>query len=60
MECHEPRAAFGSSESSPVTASLDHDGRTVRTLDGSISAHEEHTIMFAANGPVVLAAATCG
>jgi methionyl aminopeptidase len=37
---------------------VDRDGWTVRTLDGSTSAHEEHTIMVAANGPVVLTAGT--
>ena len=37
---------------------LDRDGWTVRALDGSPSAHEEHTIMVAAGGPVVLIADT--
>src|SRR5450755_113815 len=32
---------------------LDRDGWTVRTADGSLSAHAEHTIMVAKNGPVV-------
>jgi methionyl aminopeptidase len=36
---------------------LDRDGWTVRTVDRSISAHEEHTIMVAEGGPVVLTAA---
>jgi methionyl aminopeptidase len=36
---------------------LDRDGWTVRTADGSLSAHAEHTIMVANNGPVVLTAA---
>jgi methionyl aminopeptidase len=35
---------------------LDRDGWTVRTRDRSLSAHEEHTIMVAAGGPVVLTA----
>ncbi len=35
---------------------LDRDGWTVRTADHCRSAHEEHTIMVAANGPVVLTA----
>jgi methionyl aminopeptidase len=35
----------------------DPDGWTVRTADGSLSAHSEHTIMVAVGGPVVLTAA---
>lgn len=35
----------------------DPDRWTVRTVDGSRSAHEEHTIMVSENGPVVLTAA---
>jgi methionyl aminopeptidase len=35
---------------------LTRDGWTVRTVDGSLAAHEEHTIMVAENGPVVLTA----
>ena len=35
---------------------MDRDGWTVRTRDGSLSAHEEHTIMVAAGGPLVLTA----
>jgi methionyl aminopeptidase len=35
---------------------LDHDGWTVRTRDGMPSAHEEHTVMVATGGPVVLTA----
>jgi methionyl aminopeptidase len=35
---------------------LDRDGWTVRTADRAITAHEEHTIMVAQNGPVVLTA----
>lgn len=35
---------------------LDRDGWTVRTRDGTVSAHEEHTIMVATGGPVVLTA----
>jgi methionyl aminopeptidase len=33
---------------------LERDGWTVRTVDGCLSAHEEHTIMVAKHGPVVL------
>ncbi|MDQ6607659.1 MAG: type I methionyl aminopeptidase [Actinomycetota bacterium] len=36
---------------------LDRDGWTVRTADHSLSTHEEHTIMVAAGGPVVLTGA---
>lgn len=36
---------------------LDRDGWTVRTADGSRTAHAEHTIMVSKNGPVVLTAA---
>jgi methionyl aminopeptidase len=36
---------------------LDADGWTVRSADRSVSAHEEHTIMVAECGPVVLTAA---
>jgi methionyl aminopeptidase len=35
---------------------LDSDGWTVRTLDGSLSAHEEHTLMVSPGGPLVLTA----
>jgi len=35
---------------------LERDGWTVRTRDGTASAHEEHTIMVATRGPVVLTA----
>jgi methionyl aminopeptidase len=35
---------------------VDPDGWTVRTHDRSLSAHEEHTIMISAGGPVVLTA----
>jgi methionyl aminopeptidase len=37
---------------------VDPDGWTVRTADRSISAHEEHTIMVADGGPLVLTAAS--
>jgi methionyl aminopeptidase len=35
---------------------MEPDGWTVRTADGSLSAHEEHTVMVAPGGPVVLTA----
>jgi methionyl aminopeptidase len=34
--------------------SVDADGWTTRTADGSISAHEEHTVVVAPNGPLLL------
>ncbi len=37
---------------------LDQDGWTVRTADRAVTAHEEHTIMVAEDGPLVLTAAT--
>jgi methionyl aminopeptidase len=51
----EPMVAAGR----PLVA-LDPDGWTVRTVDRSPSAHEEHTIMVAPGGPVVLTAAAAG
>jgi methionyl aminopeptidase len=36
---------------------VDRDGWTVRTLDGALSAHEEHTIVVSEGGPLVLTAA---
>jgi methionyl aminopeptidase len=39
-----------------VSLRVDRDGWTVRTEDGTPSAHEEHTIMVASGGPVVLTA----
>ncbi len=35
---------------------LDRDGWTVRTADHGLSSHEEHTIMVAEGGPVILTA----
>ena len=35
---------------------VDRDGWTVRTADHSLAAHDEHTIMVAENGPLVLTA----
>lgn len=37
----------------PVTV-VDADGWTVRTADGSLSAHAEHTVAVTADGPEVL------
>ncbi len=35
---------------------IDHDGWTIRSADGSLAAHFEHTIALTAAGPVVLTA----
>jgi methionyl aminopeptidase len=45
----EPMLASGSTQ-----LRIDHDGWTVRARNGRPSAHEEHTIMVATDGPVVL------
>jgi methionyl aminopeptidase len=45
----EPMVAAGN-----PAITLGRDGWTVRTVDGSPAAHEEHTIMVAEHGPVVL------
>ncbi len=37
--------------------SLDDDGWTVRTADGSLSAHYEHTIVITKGEPLLLTAA---
>ena len=48
----EPMIAAGSGE--PVE---DRDGWTIRTRDGSLSAHHEHTIMITGGAPVIFTAA---
>ena len=48
----EPMIAAGSSQ--PVTAA---DGWTIRTRDGSLSAHYEHTLVITAGEPLILTAA---
>jgi methionyl aminopeptidase len=45
----EPMISAGSSE-----CFEDADGWTIRTADGSLAAHHEHTLVITANGPVVL------
>jgi len=35
----------------------DKDGWTIRTRDGSLSAHYEHTLVITADAPLVLTAA---
>ena len=35
-------------------SSLDDDGWTARTIDGSLSAQFEHTIAITAEGPLIL------
>ncbi len=37
--------------------SLDRDGWTVRTADGSLSAHYEHTVVITKGAPLLLTAA---
>jgi len=46
--CIEPMFNAGSAETA-----VDPDGWTVRTVDGSLSAHWEHTICLTPDGPVV-------
>lgn len=46
--CVEPMFNLGSWETT-----VDGDGWTVRTLDGSLSAHFEHTVAITPDGPVV-------
>jgi methionyl aminopeptidase len=48
----EPMISAGSAE--PIE---DRDGWTIRTRDGSLAAHHEHTILITRGGPVVLTAA---
>ena len=48
----EPMISAGSGE--PVD---DRDGWTIRTRDGSLSAHHEHTILITRGAPVILTAA---
>ena len=48
----EPIIAVGTSN-----VSLDRDGWTVRTADGSLSAHYEHTIVITKREPILLTAA---
>ena len=48
------------SQSNPnpiTTVKTDDDGWTIRTLDGTFSAHFEHTIAVTADGPLVLSKA---
>jgi len=47
----EPMISAGSAE-----ARNDSDGWTVRTSDGSLSAHTEHTLVITKGAPVVLTA----
>jgi methionyl aminopeptidase len=49
----EPMVSVGSTRY--VEAS---DGWTLRTLDGSLAAHHEHTIVITREAPVVLTSAT--
>ena len=45
----EPMINLGSKE-----IKTDSDGWTIRTLDGQVSAHFEHTIAITSNGPIIL------
>ncbi len=45
----EPMINLGSKE-----IKTDSDGWTIRTLDGQVSAHFEHTIAITSNGPKIL------
>ncbi|MEC7821234.1 MAG: M24 family metallopeptidase, partial [Candidatus Neomarinimicrobiota bacterium] len=45
----EPMINLGSKE-----IKTDSDGWTIRTLDGQVSAHFEHTIAITSNGPRIL------
>jgi methionyl aminopeptidase len=50
--CIEPMFNIGSKETS-----IDPDGWTVRTRDGSLSAHWEHTVAITPDGPQIFTAA---
>ena len=45
----EPMINLGSKE-----VKTDSDGWTIRTLDGEVSAHFEHTVAITSNGPIIL------
>lgn len=45
------------SAGSPWTAPLEEDGWTIKTADGSPSAHHEHTVVVTSGSPIVLTAA---
>lgn len=47
----EPMISAGSAQ-----AIQDRNGWTIRTRDGSLSAHHEHTLVITREGPVVLTA----
>src|SRR5215475_3091302 len=53
----EPIIAVGSDRRAFTRSYVDKDGWTVRTSDGSLSAHYEHTIVITKNRPIVLTAA---
>ncbi len=48
----EPMISAGAAD--PVE---DDDGWTIRTSDGSLAAHHEHTLVITRGGPVILTAA---
>ena len=45
----EPMINFGR-----IEIKTDSDGWTIRTIDGEVSAHFEHTIAITSNGPIIL------
>ncbi len=45
----EPMATLGSKE-----VEIDEDGWTIRTIDGSLAAHFEHTVLITTGGPEIL------
>lgn len=53
----EPIIAVGSNKHAFTRSYVEKDGWTVRTSDGSLSAHYEHTIVITKNRPIVLTAA---
>ena len=53
----EPIIAVGSKDRRFTRSFVDNDGWTVRTADGTLSAHHEHTLVITRNKPIVLTAA---
>jgi methionyl aminopeptidase len=52
----EPIIAVGSKDRAFTSSYVDKDGWTVRTSDGTLSAHYEHTIVITRGNPIVLTA----
>ena len=53
----EPIIAVGSDRRAFARSYVEKDRWTVRTSDGTLSAHYEHTIVITKNRPIVLTAA---